>query len=51
MHLHNIRNGAYRVSRIPNDVAGTKDDMFSALKPKWNMRGDGAGNDGLGAMS
>ncbi|KAK5104275.1 hypothetical protein LTS08_002162 [Lithohypha guttulata] len=49
MHLANIRNGAYRVSRIPTDVAGSKDDMFSALKPKWNMRGDGSGNDGLGA--
>lgn len=40
MHLANIRNGAYRVSRIPKDVAGTKDDMYAALRPKWDMRGD-----------
>lgn len=43
MQLHNIRNGAYRVSRIPKEVAGTRDDMFTALKPKWDMRGDGVG--------
>lgn len=40
MHLANIRNGAYRVSRIPREIAGTKDDMFTALKPQWDMRGD-----------
>lgn len=43
MQLASIRNGAYRVSRIPKDVAGTRDDMFAALKPKWDMRGDGMG--------
>jgi len=43
MQLANIRNGAYRVSRIPKEVAGTRDDMFTALKPKWDMRSDGAG--------
>lgn len=36
--LHNIRNGAYRVSRLPADTVGTKDDMFSELRPKWDMR-------------
>ena len=43
LQLANIRNGAYRVSRIPKDVAGTRDDMASALRPKWDMRGDGMG--------
>lgn len=38
VHLDNIRKGAYRVSRIPKEVAGTKDDMYTALKPKWDMR-------------
>lgn len=33
-----IRNGAYRVSRIPADVVFTKDDQLSALKPSWGMR-------------
>lgn len=42
VHLANIRNGAYRVSRIPKEVAGTKDDMYAALRPKWDMRGDGS---------
>lgn len=37
MHLHNIRTGAYRVSRIPKEVAGTKDEMFTTLKPQWNL--------------
>jgi len=43
MHLANIRNGAYRVSRVPKEVAGTRDDMFAALKPQWDMRGDKMG--------
>lgn len=42
VHLANIRNGAYRVSRIPKEVAGTRDDMYTALRPKWDMRGDSA---------
>ncbi|EXJ77391.1 hypothetical protein A1O3_09617 [Capronia epimyces CBS 606.96] len=37
MHLHNIRKGAYRVSRIPKEVAGTKDELATALKPQWNL--------------
>ncbi len=34
MHLANIRNGAYKDSGIPPDVAGTSDDVFNALKLK-----------------
>lgn len=37
-HLYNIRNGAYRVSRLPTDTVGTKDDMFTNLRPTWDMR-------------
>ena len=33
-----IRNGAYRVSKIPQDVVFTKDDMATTLKPQWGMR-------------
>lgn len=33
-----IRNGAYRVSRIPEDVVFTKDDLATQLKPQWGMR-------------
>ena len=37
MHQHNIRAGAYRLSRIPKEVAGTKADLNVSLKPKWDM--------------
>lgn len=37
-HLQNIRNGAYRVSRLPPETVGTKDDLISNLRPKWDMR-------------
>lgn len=30
-----IRNGANRVSRLPQDQVMTKDNMGSALKPTW----------------
>ncbi|RFU30070.1 hypothetical protein B7463_g6241, partial [Scytalidium lignicola] len=33
-----IRNGAYRVSRLPQDQVGTKDDLGTSLKPQWGMR-------------
>ncbi|KAF8858895.1 hypothetical protein BDZ45DRAFT_704528 [Acephala macrosclerotiorum] len=33
-----IRNGAYRISRIPKDVVFTKDDLATTLKPQWGMR-------------
>ncbi|KAL9006088.1 MAG: hypothetical protein Q9188_001161 [Gyalolechia gomerana] len=36
--LHSIRAGAYRVSRIPKDVVGTKTEINDSLKPSWNMR-------------
>jgi hypothetical protein len=38
VQLGAIRNGAYRVSRLPQDMVGTKDDLASALKPQWGMR-------------
>ncbi|KAF3924304.1 hypothetical protein ABW21_db0207153 [Orbilia brochopaga] len=34
---HNIRSGAYRVSRLPQDVVPMTDTMSSQLKPTWNM--------------
>lgn len=30
-----IRAGAYRVSRIPKEFVGTKQDLNEALKPQW----------------
>lgn len=36
--LNAIRNGAHRVSRIPRDVGGTKDELANSLKPQWEMR-------------
>ncbi|KAL4972900.1 hypothetical protein BDW66DRAFT_113979 [Aspergillus desertorum] len=37
-HLQNIRNGAYRVSRLPPETVGTKDDLISNLRPTWDVR-------------
>ncbi|KAJ9646178.1 hypothetical protein H2204_000841 [Knufia peltigerae] len=37
MHNHSIRSGAYRVSRIPKEVAGTKNELFAALRPQWDL--------------
>ncbi|KAH8693126.1 hypothetical protein BGW36DRAFT_34747 [Talaromyces proteolyticus] len=37
-HLNNIRAGAYRVSRLPADTVGTRDDIQTSLRPKWDMR-------------
>ena len=37
-HMHNIRNGAYRVSRLPADTVGTKGDIMASLRPNWDMR-------------
>ncbi|KAL3473752.1 hypothetical protein BJX99DRAFT_191265 [Aspergillus californicus] len=37
-HLQNIRNGAYRVSRLPPETVGTRDDLMSNLRPTWDMR-------------
>jgi hypothetical protein len=38
MQLGAIRNGAYRVSRLPQDMVGTRDDLATSLKPQWGMR-------------
>jgi hypothetical protein len=38
MQLGAIRKGAYRVSRLPQDMVPTKDDMTASLKPQWGMR-------------
>ncbi|KAH8150493.1 uncharacterized protein LAJ45_05188 [Morchella importuna] len=35
--IQNIRNGAYRVSRIPQDVVPAKEAISSNLKPTWDM--------------
>ncbi|KAK7190803.1 hypothetical protein PSPO01_02966 [Paraphaeosphaeria sporulosa] len=32
-----VRNGAYRVSRIPKEMVGTQDDMATTLRPTLNM--------------
>ncbi|KAI9797176.1 MAG: hypothetical protein M1825_006035 [Sarcosagium campestre] len=36
--VHNIRTGAYRVSRLPKDFVGTKADITSSLKPTWDLK-------------
>ncbi|KAK2748703.1 hypothetical protein FQN57_000284 [Myotisia sp. PD_48] len=36
---HSIRAGAYRVSRLPAETVGTRDDLNSNLRPTWDMRG------------
>lgn len=38
LQIQNIRNGAYRVSRIPQEVVPAKDAIGSNLKPTWDMR-------------
>lgn len=37
MQIHNIRAGAYRLSRIPKEVAGTRDELSNSLRPQWDM--------------
>ncbi|KAJ5763333.1 hypothetical protein N7533_002014 [Penicillium manginii] len=37
IHQNNVRNGNYRVSRLPPDMVGTKDDLMVSLKPEWDM--------------
>ncbi|KAL9097242.1 MAG: hypothetical protein Q9165_000669 [Trypethelium subeluteriae] len=34
-----IRQGAYRVSRIPKGMVTTKEDLAGQLKPTWDLRG------------
>ncbi|KAI2794318.1 hypothetical protein POX_a00913 [Penicillium oxalicum] len=36
-HMNNIRNGNYRVSRLPTDMVGTRDDMMTSLRPNLDM--------------
>ncbi|KAL1623688.1 hypothetical protein SLS56_008137 [Neofusicoccum ribis] len=36
--LHAVRAGAYRVSRIPKGMVGTRDDLMTSLKPTWDLR-------------
>ncbi|KAJ5810927.1 hypothetical protein N7447_010443 [Penicillium robsamsonii] len=36
-HQNNIRMGNYRVSRLPAEAVGTRDDMMATLRPKWDM--------------
>lgn len=47
VQLHTIRAGAHRVSRIPKDLSGTKNEMDRQLRPTWDMRGEPAGADGM----
>ncbi|KAI9747958.1 MAG: hypothetical protein M1835_001928 [Candelina submexicana] len=37
--LNHIRAGAYRLSRIPKGVVGTKEDLANTLKPTWGPSG------------
>lgn len=32
-----VRTGANRVSRIPKDMVGTKDDIVNSLRPKMDL--------------
>lgn len=41
MQLGAIRSGAYRVSRLPQDMVFSRDDMATTLKPQWGMRPEG----------
>ncbi|KAJ5882155.1 uncharacterized protein N7529_000827 [Penicillium soppii] len=36
-HQNNIRMGNYRVSRLPPQAVGTRDDMMTSLRPNWDM--------------
>lgn len=40
MHSDALRAGAYRVSRLPPEMVGTRDDLAAQLKPSWDMRKD-----------
>ncbi|CAK4033357.1 hypothetical protein AC578_8876 [Lecanosticta acicola] len=37
MHQSALRDGAYRVSKIPKEMVTTKDDLANMLKPKMNL--------------
>ncbi|KAJ5949726.1 hypothetical protein N7454_001310 [Penicillium verhagenii] len=36
-HQNNIRLGNYRVSRLPTDMVGTRDDMMTSLRPDMDL--------------
>jgi hypothetical protein len=36
--LTHMRAGAYRLSRIPKELAGSKADIMAELKPSWTLR-------------
>jgi hypothetical protein len=36
-HMNNIRMGNYRISRLPADTVGTKDDLMTSLRPHWDL--------------
>lgn len=40
IHSEALRAGAYRVSRLPPEMVGTRDDLAAQLKPSWDMRRD-----------
>lgn len=42
LHSEALRAGAYRVSRLPPQMVGTRDDLAAQLKPSWDMRRDNA---------
>jgi hypothetical protein len=35
--LHSLRAGAFRVSRLPKDLAGTKEDIMTSLRPRMDL--------------
>ncbi|EEH08676.1 conserved hypothetical protein [Histoplasma capsulatum G186AR] len=37
-HAYHIRNGGYRISRLPPETVGTVEDITSNLKPTWDMK-------------
>ena len=37
--LYAMRTGAYRISRIPKALAGSKEDIIASLRPTWDLRG------------
>jgi hypothetical protein len=36
-HVYGVRTGAYRLSRLPQDTVGTREDITSSLRPKWDL--------------
>ena len=35
--VQNMRAGAYRLSRIPKEIVGTKDEIRDSLRPQWDL--------------